>query len=138
MIPCQHRKRVINRTEIDGAMVDVFRCVLEEYCTATEAGLIRRDGTPMAACEQCTKQNDVATPEQIARTKPTSPGKPPDCIHKLPVIRTEPCELCGSKFGPKGTLVEISGCALHGECAPARYKAGQVVRSCATCADRTG
>lgn len=67
------------------------------------------------------------------------PPPPPStaCVHRGEILRTEKCQLCGSALGPKGTLVQIRACSLHGECAAGRYKAGQRARSCSTCDDWT-
>lgn len=130
---CPHRRRVIARTTIGEQAIEVYRCVLETSCTLS-AALTRRDGSPMAACSSCTRQTEQATPDQIAAAQSRDRSqRSSECPHRGDGIRREKCTLCGSQAGPKGTLVQISTCALYGECAPVRYTAGQKPRACSTC-----
>lgn len=53
------------------------------------------------------------------------------CRHRGRVIRTDKCDLCGSKGQP----FDVLSCEIYGECSITRKH--KAVRSCVACEDRT-
>lgn len=95
----------------------VKREAWSELCAETGAEP-RRPRAASSLVASPTAKPGVVDPSQFA------------CRHRLPVIRTDLCDLCGIR----GQTFEVHGCQVHGECSVNRRQMN--LRSCVLCPDR--